>query len=113
MASDGRWRLVYARVKTTLRGAGTRLRGQSPHLATQEIWGLLIVYNALAALAIAAAVDLGVDPDAICFAAVPALTRASIVPDIPCPRCGHRTSDTRDPIAGLVAAITTQPLTEP
>jgi hypothetical protein len=96
--------LIYARVKTTLRGAGTRLRGQSPELPTQEIWGPLIVYNALAALAITAAIDLGVDPDEICFAAVLALTQASIAADHPCPRCGHH-----DPGAGLLTAITSQP----
>ncbi len=44
-----RWQieLAYFNLKVTLRGAGTRLRGQTPHLARQEIWGLLVVYNAL------------------------------------------------------------------
>src|SRR6266511_4304858 len=48
-----RWQaeVAYLHLKVTLRGAGTRLRGQSPHLARQEIWGLLIVYNALVDLA--------------------------------------------------------------
>ncbi len=60
-----RWQaeVIYLRVKATLRGAGTRLRGQTPALAVQEIWGLLTVYNALVGLAVAAAVVLGVDPD--------------------------------------------------
>ena len=105
-----RWQveLIYARVKSQLRGSGTRLRGQTPDLATQEIWGLLIVYNALVTLAVAAAVRLGVDPDEISFAAVLALTRASLAHDEPCPNCGCRRSDVVDPTDGLVATIATQ-----
>jgi hypothetical protein len=36
-----RWQVevIYLRVKATHRGAGTRLRGQTPALAVQEIWG--------------------------------------------------------------------------
>src|SRR6266540_3684667 len=81
-----RWQVevIYLRVKSTLRGAGTRLRGQTPALAVQEIWGLLTVYNALVGLAVAAAVVLGVDPDAISFAAVLALTRTSATTDLAC-----------------------------
>lgn len=106
-----RWQVevIYARVKVALRGAGTRLRAQTPTLAFQEIWGLLIVYNALVALAIAAAVDLGVDPDEISFAAVLALTRSSIASDTPCPNCGCRPSQVRDQAATLIAAIGAQP----
>lgn len=67
-----RWQveLAYKTVESTLRGAGRRLRGQSPDLAEQELWGLLAVYNALVDQAVAAAVDLGVDPDEISFTAV-------------------------------------------
>ena len=105
-----RWQveLIYARIKTQLRGADTRLRGQSPALATQEIWGLLIVYNALVSLAVTAAVRLGVDPDEICFAAVLALTRTSLASDTCCAHCGHRPSSVVDPADSLVTAITTQ-----
>jgi hypothetical protein len=101
-----RWQaeVVYLRVKTTLRGPGTRLRGQTPDLAIQEIWGLLTVYNALVALAVAAAVVLGVDPDEISFAAVLALTRSSITTGPGCVQCGHRPST-----GDLVAAIAAQP----
>jgi Transposase DDE domain/Insertion element 4 transposase N-terminal len=104
-----RWQieLTYARIKTTLRGTGTRLRGHTPELAIQEVWGLLIVYNALVALAVAAAVNLGVDPDEISFTTVLALTQTSATTQPPCPRCGHR--NVEDPIRGLVAAIATQP----
>lgn len=105
-----RWQveLIYARIKSQLRGAGTRLRGQTPQLAVQEIWGLLIVYNALVRLAIAAAVRLRVDPDEISFAAVMALTRASLSSDIPCPNCGCRRSEVIDPTESLVDEITAQ-----
>jgi DDE family transposase/transposase IS4-like protein len=106
-----RWQieLVYARIKTTLRGAGTRLRGQTPELAIQEVWGLLTVYNGLVTLATTAAVDLGVDPDEISFTAVLALTRASnATVEATCPRCGHhRSADNQT--ARLITAITTQP----
>ena len=100
--------MIYARVKSQLRETGTRLRGQSPDLAVQEIWGLLTVYNALVRLAIAAAVRLQVDPDEISFAAVLALTRASLASDTPCPNCGCRRSDIVDPADSIVAEVTTQ-----
>jgi hypothetical protein len=105
-----RWQveLIYARVKVTLRGAGTRLRGQSPDLAVQEIWGLLTVYNALVRLAVAAAVRLQVDPDEICFAPVLAPPGASLAADAPCPNCGCRRSEVVDPSDSIIAEITTQ-----
>lgn len=103
-----RWQVevIYLRVKTTLRGAGTRLRGQTPALAVQEIWGLLTAYNALVGLAVAAAVVLGVDPDEISFAAVLALTRTSATTDAACVQCGHRPDN---PVGELVTAIAAQP----
>lgn len=101
--------LVYARIKTTLRGTGTRLRGQTPDLAVQEVWGLLTVYNTLVALAVTAAADLGVDPDEISFTAVLALTRASHTSArTPCPNCGHH-PDPADPTPALTTAIAAQP----
>jgi hypothetical protein len=107
-----RWQaeLAYFNLKVTLRGAGTRLRGQTPHLARQEIWGLLIVYNALVDLAVRAAVELGVDPDQISFTAVLALTRSVVAAETPCAGCGHRPSDLRDPGQALTAVIAAHPL---
>lgn len=105
-----RWQieLTYARLKTTLREPGTRLRGQTPELAYQELWALLTVYNALVHLAVSTAVDLNVDPDAISFTAVLALTRNLLATDPgPCVNCGHHNTD---PIAALTAAIAGQPL---
>jgi hypothetical protein len=52
---------TYRMIKTVLRGPGWRLRGQSPDLAEQELWGLLAVHNALVDQAVAAAIDLGID----------------------------------------------------
>jgi hypothetical protein len=104
-----RWQieLVYGRLKTILREPGTRLRGQTPELAYQELWALLTVYNALVCLAVTTAVNLGVDPDAISFAAVLALTRNHLNPPADCPDCSH-TNDA-DPAARLTA-IAAQPL---
>src|SRR6266508_2966257 len=107
-----RWQaeVAYLHLKVTLRGAGTRLRGQSPHLARQEIWGLLIVYNALVDLATRAAVDLGVDPDRISFTAVLALTRASTAATATtCDHCGHQPTGSGH-AETLLAAITAHPL---
>ncbi len=103
-----RWQveIIYLRLKTTLRGSGTRLRGQTPHLAVQEIWGLLTVYNTLAGLAVAAAVTLDVDPDDINFAALLTLTRANTTNNPTCIQCGHRPDN---PIHDLITAIAAQP----
>ena len=67
-----RWQveLTYKTIKSTLRGGNRRLRGQAPELADQEIWGLLAVYNSLVDQAVAAAVDLGIDPHRISFTTV-------------------------------------------
>jgi hypothetical protein len=101
-----RWQveLVYKSIKSTLRGGNRRLRGQAPELAEQEIWGLLTVYNALADQAVAAAVDLGVDPDEISFTAVLRAARSHMAAHAPCRACGHQ----GDP-AGLTAAIIAGP----
>jgi hypothetical protein len=101
-----RWQveIIYLRLKATLRETGTRLRGQTPRLAEQEIYGLLIVYNALVRLAVAAAVILDVDPDEINFAAVLALARTAASPG--CTRCGHTTAN---PTENLITAIAAQP----
>ena len=103
-----RWQveLVYYRIKVTLRGPGVRLRGQTPALARQEIWGLLIVYNALCDLATRTAVSLGIDPDEISFVAVLRLTRTYLTNDIPCGHCGNRPNDSTD---ALVTAIADHP----
>jgi hypothetical protein len=101
-----RWQveLIYKAMKSTLRGAGRRLRGQSPDLAEQEVWGLLAVYNALVDQAIAAAVDLGVDPDEISFTVVLRAARDHLAAHAPCTACGHQPGP-----ADLTAAIAAGP----
>jgi len=87
-----RWQveLVYKTIKSTLRGVGRRLRGQTPDLAEQELWGLLAVYNALAGHAVATAVDLAVDPHEISFTAVLRATRDHLTAGTAaCPGCGR------------------------
>lgn len=102
-----RWQaeLAYKRIKTTLRGAGVVLRGQSPNLAKQEIWALLHIYNALCDLAVETAVSLGIDPDEISFVAVLRLTRTHIATTTGRCTCGEAT----DPSQSLQAAIAAHP----
>ena len=104
-----RWQveLVYKTIKSTLRGPGRRLRGQAPDLAEQEIWGLLTVYNALVDHAVAAAIDLGIDPDEISFTVVLRATRDHLSTHTPCQACGHQ-PDPAD-LADLAAAIIAGP----
>ncbi len=101
-----RWQaeLVYKSIKSTLRGGDRRLRGQSPDLAEQEIWALLTVYNALVGHAVAAAVDLGIDPDEISFTAVLHATRDHLIASTPCRACGHHNNP-----ADLQAVISAVP----
>jgi hypothetical protein len=106
-----RWQveITYLRIKKQLRGPGVILRGRSPELARQEIWAFLIVYNALCDLATQVAALEGVDPDEISFIAVLRITRARVDADTPCRNCGHRPSDTADPITALTSAIAAHP----
>ena len=74
----------------------------------QEIWGLLTVYNALIDLAVATAVDLGIDPDEISFTVVLRATRDHLLAAAKatggCPNCGHlSTPDLPDLIAAIAA----------
>jgi hypothetical protein len=103
-----RWQVevAYKTIKSSLRGPGRRLRGQSPDLAEQEIWGLLAVYNAVVDHAVAAAVDLGIDPDQISFTHVLRAIRDHLAPVPACGNCGQRTG--RHP-ADLRTAIITGP----
>jgi len=103
-----RWQveLAYYRIKVTLRGPGTVLRGQTPALARQEVWGLLVVYNALCDLATRAAVGLGVDPDEISFVAVLRRTRAHLDADT---HHRHSTPPGTDAVEALTLAIAAHP----
>ncbi|WP_165034720.1 IS4 family transposase [Candidatus Protofrankia californiensis] len=101
-----RWQveLAYKTIKSTVRGPGRRLRGQSPDLAEQEICGLLAVYNALVDQAVAAAADLGIDPGEISFTVVLRAARDHLTSHAPCRACGHRSGS-----ADLLAAIAAGP----
>jgi hypothetical protein len=107
-----RWQVevAYKTIKSSLRGPGRRLRGQSPDLAEQEIWGLLTVYNAVVDHAVAAAVDLGIDPDQISFTTVLRAVRDHLAPVPACGNCGQHTG--RDP-HGLATAIINGPRNPP
>lgn len=101
-----RWQaeLVYKAIKSTLRGGDRRLRGQSPDLAEQEIWGLLTVYNALVDQAVTAATSLGIDPDEISFTTVLHAARDYLIASAPCRACGYRNGP-----ADLPTVISTAP----
>jgi hypothetical protein len=103
-----RWQveITYLRLKSTLRGDRTVLRGHSPGLVEQEIWALMTVYNILSGLAADAAALEGIDPDEISFVAVLRLTRAHLGADLPCTHCGHRQDQ---PKQALTSAINTSP----
>lgn len=100
-----RWQaeVAYYQLKVTLRGAGTRLRAQTPTVARQEICALLIVYNILVDLALRTAVDLGIDCDQISFTAVLAHTRAMLCAAAPCPSCGHQPRPTQAALTAIAA----------
>ncbi|WP_283134027.1 IS4 family transposase [Rhizohabitans arisaemae] len=107
-----RWQIevAYLRIKASLRGSGVALRGRSPALARQEIWGFLTVYNALCDLAVRAAALDGVDPDEICFIAVVRSVRTLVGGDAGCGHCGRRPGDGgRDPVAVLIEDISARP----
>lgn len=94
-----RWQveLAYKNIKSTLRGTGRRLRGQTPDLAEQEIWGLPCVYNAVVDQATATAVDLDVDPHEISFTIALHAVREHLAGPRACTNCAHRpTPDPND-----------------
>ena len=64
-------------IKTEVRGPGRILRSESPDLVYGEIWGLLLVHYAVAALIGRAATEAGIDPRRISFARTLRLVRRS------------------------------------
>ena len=107
-----RWQveIVYKTIKSSLRGAGRRLRGHSPQLAEQEVWGLLAVYNAVVDQAVSAAVDLDIDPDQISFTTVLRALRDHLATRPACANCGHHTTR---PATDLTTAIINGPRNRP
>jgi hypothetical protein len=110
-----RWQIeiAFLHLKKTVRGARRALRGQSPDLARQEAWALLLIHNITATATARAAATAGIDPALIPFTAVFGLVRAHIAADTPCRHCGHRPTSANDPLASLSAAILALPRHRP
>jgi hypothetical protein len=106
-----RWQVetAFLHLKKTVRGPRRALRGQSPDLARQEAWALLLIHNIVATAAARAAAGAGTDPRLIPFTAVLGLVRAHVASDIPCRHCGHRPTSGNDPVSGLASAIIALP----
>jgi hypothetical protein len=86
-----RWQIEIAffHLKATVRGSRRELRGQSPALARQEAWGLLLVHNLTATAVARAAVRAGTDPRLIPFAPALALIRDRVTAGTCCPHCSR------------------------
>jgi hypothetical protein len=106
-----RWQIetAFLHLKKTVRGSRRPLRGQSPELARQEAWALLLIHNIVATAAARAAAAAGTDPRLIPFTAVLGLVRAHVAADACCPHCGHRPDSGNDQLSALNAAITALP----
>jgi hypothetical protein len=98
--------IAFLHLKRTVRGPRRPLRGQSPDLARQEAWALLLIHNMTAAAAARAAGTAGIDPGLIPFTAVLGLIRSHIAAEAPYRHCGHRPAS---PLASLNAAILALP----
>jgi hypothetical protein len=103
----------FPSLKRTVRGPRRPLRGQSPELARQEAWALLLIHNITATAAVRAAGSAGLDPGLIPFTAVLGLVRSHVAADTCCRHCGHRTASAGAPLASLNAAILALPRHRP
>ncbi|MGH3163575.1 MAG: IS4 family transposase [Streptosporangiaceae bacterium] len=110
-----RWQIeiAFLHLKRTVRGPRRPLRGQSPELARQEAWALLLIHNMTATAAARAAGSAGLDPGLIPFTAVLGLVRAHVAADACCRHCGHRPASADAPLASLDAAILDLPRHRP
>jgi Transposase DDE domain/Insertion element 4 transposase N-terminal len=110
-----RWQIeiAFLHLKKTVRGTRRPLRGQSPELARQEAWALLLIHNIVATAAARAAAEAGTDPRLIPFTAVLGLVRAHVAADVPCRHCSHRPASPDAQLSGLNAAILALPRHRP
>jgi hypothetical protein len=110
-----RWQIetAFLHLKKTVRGARRPLRGQSPELARQEAWALLLIHNIVATAAARAAAVAGTGPRLIPFTAVLGLIRAHVAADVCCRHCGHRPASGNDQLNALNAAIIALPRHRP
>ena len=106
-----RWQIeiAFLHLKRTVRGPRRPLRGQSPELARQEAWALLLIHNITATATARAAGPAGLDPGLIPFTAVLGLIRSHVAADTCCRHCGHRRASADAPLASLDAAILALP----
>jgi len=106
-----RWQIeiAFLHLKKTVRGPRRPLRGQSPDLARQEAWALLLIHNITATATARAAGSASLDPGLIPFTAVLGLVRSHVAADTCCRHCGHRPASADAPLASLDAAILTLP----
>jgi hypothetical protein len=102
-----RWQIeiAFLHLKKTVRGSRRELRGQSPSLARQEAWGLLLIHNLVATAVARAAVQAGTDPKLIPFAPALALIRDRVAADACCPHCGLRPVPAKAQASALIDAI--------
>jgi hypothetical protein len=102
-----RWQIEIAffHLTATVRGSRRELRGQSPALARQEAWGLLLVRNLVATAVARAAVQAGTDPKLIPFAPALALIRGRVTADTYCPHCGRRPFPAESQVKTLIDGI--------
>jgi hypothetical protein len=107
-----RWQIeiAFLHLKRTVRGPRRPLRGQSPELARQEAWALLLIHNITATASARAAGSAGLDPGLIPFTAVLGLVRSHVAAGTCCRHCGHRPDS---PLASLNAAILALPRHRP
>jgi hypothetical protein len=110
-----RWQIeiAFLHLKATVRGSRRELRGQSPALALQEAWGLLLVHNITATAVARAAVRAGTDPKLIPFAPALALIRDRVTADACCPHCGLRPVPAKAQASALIDDIARLPRHRP
>lgn len=101
--------IAFFHLKATVRGGRRELRGQSPALARQEAFGLLLVHNLVATAVARAAVQAGTDPKLIPFAPALALIRDRVAADACCPHCGLRPLPANTQVSTLIDDIARLP----
>ena len=110
-----RWQIeiAFLHLKATVRGTRRELRGQSPALARQEAWGLLLIRNMAATAVARAAVQAGADPKLVPFAPALALIRDRVAADACCPHCGLRPVSANAQVRTLIDDIARLPRHRP
>jgi hypothetical protein len=110
-----RWQIeiAFLHLKAAVRGTRRELRGQSPALALQEAWGLLLIHNLVATAVARAAVQAGTDPKLIPFAPALALLRDRVTADACCPHCGRRPVPAEVQVKALIDDIAGLPRHRP